>query len=141
MPSPAYDLATVVANAGIGTLAGASDWGIYVHTMPASPERCIMFADVGGQPPHPSIRLDFPVVRVVVRGRQNDFPDAWNKMKEIRDKLLGLPKTTVNGNVYAGVWVSRDVESLEDDEKERVYFTMFLRCAVEPSTTSYSNRT
>ena len=139
MTSPAQDFKSILLTAGVGSTDPDTDWGVHVSKEPESPHRTITIYDTGGAEPNAKHLLDFNTVQVRVRGNVNDYPVAHTKIKDVKNKLLGLPKETVNGTVFVGVWAVGDIIFLKYDDNNRPIFVSNWRTALEPA--SGTNRT
>lgn len=136
---PTLDMRDVLVNAGVGTFAATSGWGIYIGSEPTSPNTVITLYDTGGLSPNPVFLLDFPTFQVRVRGNPNDYLGAYNKILGVRDVLLGFDSQDINTTRYDGVWQSSEIVSLGTD-KERFIFVANFRVAREPSSAVGTNR-
>jgi len=89
------DIAAVLAAEGYGTLASASDWGIYRQTMPDKPKRCIVVRETPSPPPVTPLNRavtntnpwETAVFQVEVRGVTD--AEVWTKIRLIGGYLNG----------------------------------------------------
>ncbi len=139
MTSPAEDFKSLLITATVGSTSPDSDWGVHVSKEPTSPDRTITIYDTGGPEPNPKFLLDFNTVQVRVRGNVNDYQTTHTKIQAVKDALLGLPKQTVNGTIFTGVWALTDIIFLKYDDNNRPVFVINWRTALEPA--SGTNRT
>ena len=139
MTSPAEDLKTIITGAGVGSTNPESDWGVHISKEPTSPNRAITLYDTGGAESNPKHLLDFPSVQVRVRGKKFGYQEAYQKILDVKNELLGLPSQTINGSLFSGVWAIGDIIFLRYDDNNRPIFVSNWRTAVEPA--SGTNRT
>lgn len=128
--------------------AGSTDWRLWIGRQPTSPDRAITIFDATGLPPNPRWLLDYPSVQVKVRGGQNDYQKAGQKVREIRERLVGRPSYDAH---VAHSDNTRDrvvqINGIGDiaftgwDDADRPEFVINIALIIEPSpTTSYTNR-
>lgn len=139
MTSPAEDFKSILLTAGVGSTDPATDWGVHVSKEPTSPDRSITIYDTGGAEPNAKHLLDFNTVQIRVRGDKSDYQVTYQKTIDITSQLLGLPKQTVNGTVFSGVWAVGDIIFLKYDDNNRPIFVSNWRTALERA--SSTNRT
>lgn len=132
----------LLQNPGVVNTSG--DWIAYVSRFnPATTAvgRQVAIFDTGGAPPEPSLLLDYPTVMVQVRGNKDDYTAAFNKVKEVKDRLLGsTPQVMGNGDRISGILGLGDINSLGYDESDRPLFSVNFRLFVEPVTNSLTHR-
>jgi hypothetical protein len=134
MGAPSVDIKDVLVTASVGTFASTSGWSIRISKEPTSPDSTITVYDTGGFEPSAKWLLDFPTVQVRVRGDKLDYVAAYAKIQAVKDALLGLPRQTVNGTVYVGVWQEGDIFSLGYDDTDRPLLISNFRIAREPAS-------
>lgn len=103
-----YDIANKLQTALFGTIAGTSDWGIYIEHMPDLPQNCIsLYAAPSPPPEQPSEGttrenlLEYCYFQVQVRS--STFIGAWEKAKAIARYLNGLSRFFVTDPTDAPV--------------------------------------
>lgn len=141
MTAPSIGAKDLLVAAEIGTFESASPnpvWPIYISRMPDKPDNCIMLSDSGGLAPNPKWLLDFPDISVVVRGKE--YGEVYNKMKAIKDKLLGLPNQDLNGDHWDGIIQVGETGFIGYDAKERPMFSATFRLFFEPANVAGDNR-
>ena len=124
------DLKDILVNAGVGTFAATSGWGIYISKEPASPDTVITLYDTGGSAPEyllDGTDMFRPNLQVRVRGEPGGYMEAWSKAKEVVDALARLEPQTINGTFYAGVWQQTDIAILQYDDNDRPILTVNFR--------------
>jgi len=131
---PSEDIKDILVGAGIGTFAGTSGWGIYISREPETPDTVVTIYDTGGDPPSPKFLLDFPTVQVRIRGARQDYKNAFVKAQSVKDALLGVGQTTVNGTLYVGITQIGDINFIAYDDSERPIFTTNWQIIREPTT-------
>lgn len=110
----------MLAEAGVGTLAGERGWAIYAIQEPTSPDTCITVYDTGGFPP--TLNRDpvrAPTVQVRVRGTVGGYRAAYAKVHEAVTQLHGRCRQVRGATEYMLVRQMSDVAFLEVDEKGR----------------------
>jgi len=132
----ADDFATELSDAGVGTLAGTSGWGIYIGQEPDIDvsEKVIVLYDAGGSPPNPKWLFEEPTVRIRIRGAVQGYAAGYTKCVEIKDALLGLSPKTIATTRYVGIVQISDILFLNNDDKNRPLFSMLFRAMREPAT-------
>jgi hypothetical protein len=130
MPSPADVAATLVPDTIIG---GASGWAVRIGKMPDTPARHVVFYDSGGMNPNPRWRVDFPTFQVRVRGGNGEYGVAYDKIRQIRDALLGLDSQDVGPDRWVSVIVMGDI-AFVGYESDRPEFTVNFRVIIEPAS-------
>ena len=136
---PSQDIATILSNAGVGTLAGTSGWSIYISKHPPTPDTIILLMDAGGFDANPKWLIDDVLVQVTVRGAPFGYAAAFSKIQSIKDTLLGLAKQTVNGTVYIGIWQQGEIAMVDYDDNNRPVLMATFRIRRQPADTT--NRT
>ncbi len=124
----------LLVTAGVGVEAATSGWGIFAGRAPKEPDTVIGIEQTGGLPSNPRWLLDFPALQVRVRGSRDDYFSAFNKAREVKDALLGLPSQTVNGDRWTSVTMLGDIVSLGIDELNRYMFALNFSLIIEPAT-------
>lgn len=139
MTAPSIGAKDLLVAAGIGEFGNASaSWPIYISKLPDAPDNCIMLSDSGGLAGNPKWLLDYPDISVVVRG--GDYAGAYNKMKAIKDKLLGLPNQDINGDHWDGIIQVGEFGFVGYDPKDRPMFSATFRLFLEPANVAGDNR-
>ena len=139
MTAPSIGAKDLLVAASIGTFGDASaTWPIYISKMPDKPDNCITLADTGGLAPNPLWLLDQPDISVTLRA--GDYEAGFNKMKAIKDKLLGLPAQVINGDRWDGVIQIGEMAFIGRDSKDRPMFSATFRLFVEPANAAGDNR-
>lgn len=115
-----------------------ADWACFVGVMPDGPGKAICFTDVGGLASDPRWLLDQPTVAVMVRS--NDYVSGWNKMKDIREALIGLAPQTIGGDKWNGVMAIGNFAYIGVDAKSRPMFSANFRLIVLPAASTVENR-
>ncbi len=126
------DVATVLTNANIGTVAAATGWGIFYGHEPDSPDTSITLYHYGGRDPHPSWSLDDVDIQIRIRGGKQLYAAAQAKAQDVKDALLGAPQQTINTIKYIGFWMTNDIIFLQYDDNGRPVFVTNWRIVREP---------
>lgn len=129
--------------AGVGVFqpsAGPTDWHITISRMRDKPNKMIVVYDHGGLAPEPGLDINYPAIQIAVRGEPDGYKDAHTKARRIKDVLLGLPRTEVNGDIWASVVMTSDVIPLGYDDNERPEFSLNFQLIVHQGDLTYSHR-
>ena len=124
MNAPSVDIKDLLEDAGEGTFAADSGWGIYISQEPTSPDRTITLYDTGGMQPLYSEGEEHPTVQVRVRAES--YPTVYGKIQAIKSHFVYNGARTINGTEY-DFWLLSDVAFLRVDEMGRTILTMNLR--------------
>ena len=130
MSSPAADIAGLLQTAGVGTLGST----IFIGRQPDSPDACITVFDIGGTSPNPVWGRDEPEFSILVRGTLNDYVGAWDKAREAKDALLGLPDQTIGDAIYALFYLRTDTTFVSYDADNRPNFSQNWRMNLDWNT-------
>jgi Bacteriophage minor capsid protein len=133
----------ILVSAGIGVFqpsAGSNDWHIIISRIKPNPDKMIVIYDTAGLPPEPGLDINYPGIQIVVRGMPNGYKDTSVKSKRIKDEFLGMPKTTVNGDIWASVTMTSDIIWLGYDENERPSFSLNFQLIVHQGDLANSHR-
>jgi hypothetical protein len=126
--------------AGVGTFGAPTGWGIFINKQPTTPDTVITAYASGGLDPNPQWLLDFPSLRVQVRGAPGGYVAAQSKAKDVKDALLGLPSQDLNGDRWVSVLMNGDILSLGHDEENRPLFSINFSLIIEPANVAGDNR-
>lgn len=127
MNSPAFDVATLLQTAGVGTL-GAN---IFIGKQPDTPNACITLFDVGGPSPNPVWGRDSSEYSVLIRGDRNDYNGAHTKAIEVKNALLGLPNQVIGDAIYSLFYMRTDTTFISYDSEDRPTFSQNWRINVD----------
>ena len=140
MSTPAENVKDLLVTAGVGVFAASTGWCLLIDRDSEAragqiPDTTIVVRDTGGFDPMliTTGTIYRPTVQLLLRGAQNGEAAAKAKARETWDALIGLPKTTVDGNVVVGIWGMGDVAYLGHDSQNRPRHSMNIRLAWEPS--------
>lgn len=129
--------------AGGYTFGGTGNWAVYIGTMPSTPVQVITIYDAPGLAPNPKWLLDYPSIQIKVRGGPNDYSAAYNKIRELSERLIGKPAfNALDGSGDRIVMINGigSIAYLERDENQRHVFVMNLSLIIEPAATANSQR-
>jgi Bacteriophage minor capsid protein len=115
-----------------------ADWACYVGKLPDGPSKCIAFTDTGGLPSEPRLLLDYPTVSVMVRS--SDYVSGYNKIKDIREAILGAPEQVQGGDQWMGIVAIGNMAFIGYDPKDRPMFSANFRLYVQPAASTVENR-
>ena len=122
--SAAFDIATVIANLGMGTLA--SD--LFVNRMPETPDACTTVYEYGGKPTDfamgSSVAVEHASLQVAVRNTsaQAGYEAIYAMYKRLDGHMGGV----VNGTMYFLMTAMQPPFKLEEDDRQRVKFVFNL---------------
>lgn len=119
---------------------GSSDWSVIIGRKPVEPARCIVIYDAGGKDPNPRWLIDYPNIQIRIRGDVNDYQAAFNKAKEIKSILLGVPSQTLNGDRWNHINMLGDIALMGYDENNRPEFSMNFTLIIEPAQVASDSR-
>lgn len=122
------------------THVATSLWQIEIGAMPDGPDHVISINDTGGFEPNPKWLLDYPTIQVLVRGGINDYLVAFNEAKAVKDILLGLTSTDLNGDRWVSVLLNSDLAFIGRDDQMRPVFSMNFGLIIQPQVVADSNR-
>lgn len=124
----------VAANVGVFDDPGNDEgWPIFISQQPPNKDRCITLIDGGGLAPDPAWLLNEPSLQILIRGRENEYPETYAKTIAVRNALLGLPSQEVNGDWWVSVTQIGEFAFLGYDEKNRPEFSINFRIIIEPA--------
>ena len=132
--------ASVGAKSIIAAHAAGSGWQIEVGAMPDSPDQIISINDTGGLEPNPKWLLDYPTLQVMVRGETSGYLETFVEAKAVKDLLLGITSTDINGDRWVSVTQNGDLGFIGRDEKMRPLFSVNFALIIEPQVVANSNR-
>lgn len=133
----------LLVTASIGVFqpnASPTDWTIVISRMRPYPNKMISIYDQGGLPPEPGLDINYPAIQIVVRGEPDGYKDAHTKARRIRDELLGMPSTTVNGDIWASVTMSSDILFVGYDDNERPLISLNFQLIIHQGDLTNSHR-
>lgn len=139
MTAPSIGVKDLLVAASVGVFPPTSgNWPIYISQLLDKPDNKIALYDTGGLAPNPKWLLDRPDVTAIVRS--NSYADGYDKMRDVRDVLLGLPAQDINGDRWLGIVQVGEMAFTGYDKKERAQFTATFRIWVEPANRAIDNR-
>lgn len=121
--SPAFDMATILDRAGIGTIGV----DLFVGVEPETPDKCITVYDTGGFSPNPKFLRDEPTVQFKSRGLPADGKTPADLLQSIRNVLLNSVNKTVGDSLYIQYREFGGIIDLGADEKNRVMYVTNFR--------------
>ena len=124
MSSPAYDIALILQELGVGIISE----DLYIGRQPDSPAACVTIFDVGGPSPNPVWCRDEPEYNILIRGEKNDYNGAWEKATEVKDAILGLADQTIDDSIYALFHLRTDTTLISYDSSNRPNLSQNWRC-------------
>lgn len=99
---------------------------IFIGREPIDPDEVITLYDTGdSQPSDPKYLLDYPTIQI--RSRAKSYETAYSKLADIKEKIIGNEKVTINGTQYVGMYVVNDIHFLQYDFRDRSIFTVNFR--------------
>ena len=98
---------------GIGTIAGATGWGIFRSQLPTAPITCVVVTENGGKPimTMGGVVGNFFNFNILVRGNAGSagFDAAKSKADDIYELLKFVPSLTEETVVYRNIRVTTNV--------------------------------
>ena len=144
MNPASQDFKDILEDAGVGSFAATSGWGIYISREPDGDNyqnTVVTLYDTGAaDTPHPEIAFDEPMVQARVRGDVGGYPTAYDKILEVRDQLLGKYNFSQGGINYVGIWVTGDISFIGYDDSSRPILTVNFRAQREPDPSNSPHR-
>lgn len=138
--SPSQGVLFLLGAAGIGASAATTGWRLGIGKLLDQPNTQVVAYDVPGQNPDPAWLLDYPVVQVMVRGGEDGYRDAFQKIRDVYDVLLGIDPQTVNGDRWDGITVLSTPSHIGYDDKNRPLFSANFRIILEPAPSALTHR-
>ena len=124
----------LLAAAGVGVFAASSGWGIFIGKIPIDPATVITIYNSGGLAPNPKWLLDFPSLKILIRGAANGYQAAQAKAVDTKNTLLGLPSQDLNGDRWVSVTQTGDINEMGFDKNNRPMFSLNFSLIIEPAT-------
>lgn len=142
MKNPAEAVKTLLTDGTIGDdlASGTTGWRIACGKLPDVPDTVVVCFLAGGIDPFPHLLLNQPSVQVIVRGAKNGYQAAYVKIRQVVTKLLGMPSTSLLGDVYRSCLQIGDVIELGQDDNTRPLFSCNFRFIVEPAAETGETR-
>ena len=121
MNAPHYDVATLLDDNAIGTLATdlfGGEWG--------KPDRQILILDGPGIPSELKTLFENPSIQILVRGDKDEAArTVYTTAKAVYDFLVAqTDSVTINGCEYKGFEVRTNITPLGMDESQRHIYSM-----------------
>lgn len=130
------DVAAALIAANVASSSGAgAGWYLTRGTMPDStalPDRMVALLKTGGEAPLPTLDVERPTFRVLVRGApmsqaSSAYIEARRTAEDARDALHFLVGTTLNSVAYPGIVATEEVSYLGEDGNQRPVFGVAFR--------------
>lgn len=132
MTSPAVYAGGLLGNAIVD---GVTGWTLRYGKMVSTPNRVVVLTDSGGQSPNPRWKIDYPTFQARVRGGNGEYAEAYDKAKEVRNKLLGIDSQDLaGGDRLVSIICVGDIGFMGYDENDRPEFSVNFRAIIEPVT-------
>jgi len=122
--SAAFDVATILANLGMGTMAG----NLFVNRMPDTPDVCTTVYEYGGKPTDfamgSSVAVEHASLQIAVRNTsaQAGYEAIYAMYRQLDGHMGGV----VNGTTYFLMTAMQPPFKLAEDEENRVKFVFNL---------------
>lgn len=88
----------------------------------------------------PHLLLNFPSVQVMIRGAENGYQAAYEKIKDVVKALLGIQTQVLQGDTYRSCVQIGDIAYLGQDDGTRPLFSANFSFIVLPAAESGDNR-
>ena len=123
MNPPSQDVKQILINGGVSSAI------LFIGQEPDLPHKVMTIYDTPGDPANPRWLIDEPTFQI--RSRSPLYETAYSQLLNVRELLLGLPKTTISGTKYIGIWTTSDIASLQKDEEDRIILVVNFRMVRE----------
>lgn len=133
MISPADTAGQLLEAAGV--VKGASGFEVKIGKQTSTPDNLVAMYDTGGQTPNPKWAVDFVTIQALVRTGPNEYKEAWEHARKVKDALLGLESVTIDGDRWVSITMAGDIGFIGYDDKERPTFSANFRIIMEPAVT------
>ena len=117
--SPAFDIATMLIEEELVTEGEDIFVGRMTDRVSQDTPVVCVYDTPTEVPANAGYLRDEPTIQIVVRGKGNDYVDAWKKAEEVKGLLLGAKPRTINSVDYVGFFMNGDLFSLGYDEQDR----------------------
>ena len=135
MNPPSFDIAQMLIGDSI-----VSQDKVFVGSDPISLNATYaVVTDFGGRP-NPKWLRDTYRVQVRVRGRPNNYPEAYEMVRNIRDYLLGKSPTEVGIAIYKRFIITSDIAFLGFDDNNKPVFSINFEIGVDYTDSTGTNR-
>lgn len=130
------------AFANIGLFGGTTGWRVGISRFIEQPDTQVILSDTGGNLTDPKWLLNEVSIQIMVRGAKtgNAYPDAYKKILDVRDLLLGIKPRFVGDDWIDGITALGGIGQLGYDAHERPMLSQNLRMIIEPASTPLTNR-
>lgn len=132
--------ASVGAKSLIAAHVAISGWTTEIGVMPDSPDKIIVITDTGGGIPNPKWLIDYPTIQIMVRGDTSGYLATFVEAKAVKDLLLGLTSTNLNGDRWDSITGNGDLGFIGRDEDMRPIWSMNFGLIIEPQVVANTNR-
>lgn len=116
-----------------GTLTGIGVPTIYIGTMPAAPDKCVVLYEYPGLPRKRTHEGDYHQPRVQVNSRSKNYVEADALIWAAHDVLATIQNTALQGVWYVAVEPLQDPFYLRKDENDRHIFAFNAQVMKRPS--------
>ena len=137
---PSDAIRTLLEANSIGVFASQTGWGIYVGVTPNDPNTIISIFDTGGLTPDPALDINYPGIQIIIRSNINDYSGGWAKAQQVKDRLLGFPGQSINGDVWASITMNSDILYLGQDDLFRPMFSLNFQAIIHQGDLTTANR-
>lgn len=121
--TPAKDIATYLANNGIGTIGTT----IFHGQAPDVASWTVLLINSGGPAPDPKFARDFIDLQVVITGAVDGYEAAEAKGLAIKNLILGMDSYTVGSIVYHSFLMRTNMTFVGYDKNNKPKFTQNWR--------------
>lgn len=139
-PTVADGVKGLLIAANVGQSNPAVDWFVSIGQSIAKPSNLISIMETGGKQPNPAWSIDYPSVQVRVRGGANNYIAAREKIRNVKDALLGLPSQTISGDRWTAINAIGDIAYMGNDANDLPSFVMNFALIIEPAVVAGSYR-
>lgn len=116
-----------------------SPWIAVYGKLSPTPDRQIVFRDVGGRDAEVGLAIDYPSVQILVRGKDGTggYEEGYAKMVAVRDALLAIPSAPVAYPELTSVTQIGHIQGLGSDDKDRPMWSLNLQLILSFTTSGH----
>jgi hypothetical protein len=116
---------------------GVLGTNLFLAVMPETPDTCVAVYENAGNRPSFTMgsapfAIDRPLIQVICRGANSDYPGARDKAESIRFLLGGVTEQTISGLHVMRIESQGSIVPMGEDENQRPMISMNFECMVRP---------
>lgn len=136
MNPPSFDIAQKLIEENVVAMGNVFVGSDPINHTPAY----VTLTDFGGSPTNPKWLRDNPNVQVRVRGERNNYADAYELIKNVKNNLLGKKPFSVDEVIYARFVLISDILFLGYDPNNRPQFSINFQLTIDYTDSTGTNR-